>query len=135
MSLSATATIKSRTNNCFGGLPQSGSTLSLAINANSLVVVYPYFRPIDPKNAMYHRAPIILQIPRFAPAHLPEQNAQFAGGGFTGAFRVTPQEQPSQPPAKIANSAVTRERTARHFGGKYAKRAKNANFANFNPYR
>ena len=134
MSLSATATIHSRTNTFFGVL-SSGSMLNLAINANSLVVVYPYFRPIDPKNAMYHRAPIILQIPRFAPAHLPEQNAKFAGGGFTGDFRVTQQEQPGQPPAKIASSAVTRERTARHFSGKYAKRAKNANFANFNPYR
>lgn len=135
MSLSATATVKSRTHNFFGALPPSGSTLNLAINANSLVVVYPYFRPIDPKNAMYHRAPIILQLPRFAPAHLPEQNAQFAGGGITGDFRVVQQEQPSQPPAKIAHSAISRERIARHFGGKYAKRAKNANFANFNPYR
>ncbi len=142
MSLSATATNKSPINNCYGALPQSGSTLTLAINANSLVVVYPYFRPIDPRNAMYHRAPIILQLPRFAPAHPPQPYAQMAGGSITGDFRGAQRIQPGQPPSKIVNSAVSRERAARHFGGKYAKRAKNANFAtkesfraNFTPYR
>jgi hypothetical protein len=55
-------------NNFLGALPQSGSTLTLATNANSLFFAYPFFRPRDTKNPMYSIAPIVLQIPRLSPA-------------------------------------------------------------------
>ena len=69
MSALAHPTQKSRINNFLGALPQSGSTLTLAINASSLFFAYPFFRPLDTKNPMYHIAPIILQIPRITPIH------------------------------------------------------------------